>query len=517
MSLYEIFNMIDLKKNYTKVFNCFFKEIINDDNILDVQKISIISHLAINHTDKINNIEQKISSIQVPYYNDLKPLFDVLGGKSKKDLIIYKLLNNRQLSKSEIQKIVNLSILPKSNHYLLTIILVLIKLKGLSDENIYDLSISMAKTGKVYDYRNNHSLNFKKVIRRYPTGAVSEKIALIMPSLLMCFSKEYNFISPFLVAKTLGFTGGTWDKLKSIRGFTFPKPGQESIRLLKDEAVCMTVTIDDYNPSDKIIYLLRSLTNTIVSLPLIVSSIASKQIANPVDTLMLDIRYGKFAFLKNKNTATQFYEKIDKILTKSNINSIPIYTSTNNLFGSSVGNLLEMLEVVALLKSKNNYGSLTFRKKEIEQQKNLVVKMTSLLLSEQFGADIKTIKRKCESYFESGCVYKSFLHLLKRHNVSIDVINQIDSEAYFDTLKLNEYPVVSLNKGTIKEINQKEIGNFVNQTQSFKDSEEFLSVLILKSNNDFVEIGEQLATIYSTKKINIDNKNFERFIKWKVK
>ena len=517
MKLYEIFDMIDLKRNYEKIINCFFEHLINDDGILDVQKISVISHLAIYYPEKINDIEHRINILHLSYYNDLKMFFDILNAKSKKDFIIYKLFNNNQLLKSEIQEIVNLSILSESNHYRLTMILVLIKLKGLSDENIYDLSILMAKTGKVYDYRNNQSLNFKKVIRRYPTGAVSEKIALIMPSLLMCFSKDYNFISPFLIAKTLGFTGGTWDKLKSIKGFVFPKPGQESIKLLQEEAVCMTVTIDDYNPSDKTMYLLRSLTNTIVSLPLIISSIASKQIANPVDTLILDIRYGKFAFLKNKNTAKLFYDKIEKILTRNHTNSLPVYTSTNNLLGSSIGNLLEMIEAVTLLKNKNNYGSLTFRKKEMEQQKKMVVEMTSLLLSEQFSVDKENIKSKCEFYFNSGCVYENFICLLKSHNVPMNIISLLDSETYFDALKLNEYPVFSSDKGTIKEIDQKILGSFVNQIQSFKDSEEFLCILLLKNNNDFVEVGERIANIYSTKKININNNNLGKFIKWKEK
>ncbi|MBK8624647.1 MAG: hypothetical protein IPN86_03410 [Saprospiraceae bacterium] len=250
---------------------------------------------SVNTADIINDNLSKIKNSKVR--QNLLILLSIIKHEYSCDSdIYYKLFHNIELDEREIQFIVEMSLESSLHSLSLTLILNLIKFKGLSLKNVSLLSLKMAESGCIYDYRKNSELNYKHVLRRYPTGAVSEKIALIMPSLLKCLSNSYKFVSPFLVAKALGFTGGTWDKLSSIPNFKFPKSGNQSISILKKEHVCMTVAQGDYAPSDTFLYQLRSITNTVDSLPLIISSIASKQIANPVDTLLLDIRYGKNAF-----------------------------------------------------------------------------------------------------------------------------------------------------------------------------------------------------------------------------
>ena len=197
--------------------------------------------------------------------------------------------------------------------------MVIIKFKGLGKDDTILFTREIAKSGKKFDYRNSKTLNRRKIISRYPTGALSEKIALIMPSLLFCLAKTYKFCSPFLIAKSLGYTGGTWDKLLSIPNFNFPLQGIETLNILKQCNVTMAVTKGNFNPVDRILYQLRSLTNTVDSFPLIVSSIGSKQLALPLDSLLLDIRYGSGTFLKTLNEAKLFYQYLFEITSSENI------------------------------------------------------------------------------------------------------------------------------------------------------------------------------------------------------
>ena len=88
---------------------------------------------------------------------------------------------------------------------------------GLSEKNTYLLTKSMTNTGNIYNYKLNFPQYF--FTRRYPTGGVSEKLALLLPTFIMCISEKYKIKSPFTIGRSLGFTGGTWDKLSSIPGF----------------------------------------------------------------------------------------------------------------------------------------------------------------------------------------------------------------------------------------------------------------------------------------------------------
>lgn len=315
----------------------------------------------------------------------------------------------------------------------------------------------MSNSGKKFDYRNSPILNHRKLVRRYPTGAVSEKIALIMPSLLMCFSELLPLASPFLVAKSLSFTGGTWDKLSSIRGFSFPDQGIESINCLKEINVSMTVTKGDFNPADRILYQMRSLTNTVNSIPLIISSIASKQISNPVDSLILDIRYGENAFLKNIEEAKHFSAETERICNHFGIKCKSINTSTNDMFGSSIGNYWEVLESLAIMTNSNSFSNMDFTNKILSKQKAMVILMTVELINLEFGIDKKEIEKKCDEYFNTGSVFNAFLKLIKSHGVQDNIINQLKSRILEKPTTIFMYELKAYKKGVIKKLDKKNL------------------------------------------------------------
>lgn len=491
------------------ILDTILNDIINqaaEQNFIREQVLSAICHIVLKDSGTINIILSHTDKLK--YLGIDSHVLNVLNlikkNKDVKKNIFYKIYHKIELDQSEIQLIVEMSLQPDSNSLNLTVILNLIKNKGLSSQNILTLSIKMAESGKIFDYRNYQKLNNKKILRRYPTGGVSEKIALIMPSLLKCIAKKYDFVSPFLVAKTLGFTGGTWDKLSSIPNFNFPNPGDESISILAKESVCMTVAKGDYTPSDTFLYQLRSITNTIDSLPLIISSIASKQIANPMDTLLLDIRYGENAFLRNLKQAQVFFRQIKPILDKFKINTIAEYVNTENLYGSSIGNYLEVIESICIMKNQTSYDQFSFDFDLLQQQKDLVVSMTSKLISTQFNVKHEDIYNLCNNSFNNLEVFESFKEILSSHTVDPNTISKINNNLpFYNNLKLKEFPIYSHKTGIIEKINQKNIGTFVNLqleagTNYFNTEDRLYDgILIKKKQNSYVYEHEVIATVFS--------------------
>jgi len=466
---------------------------------------SLVIKFKINTSDILIWIENNLSE---SILFELRTLNSILYLGDHVDTISYRIVHQINWEKVDFKTFIKYSLHPKKYSIKLTVILVLIKEFGLSKEDIEKLSVEMANSGRIFDYRDSNNLSDKLLLRRYPTGGVSEKTALIMPSLLKSLSHKFKIASPFLVAKTLSFTGGTWDKLSCIPGFKFPFAGEESLRMLEKGSVCMTVTNGEYNPSDKFLYQLRSITNTVNSLPLIVSSIASKQLANPVNNLLLDIRYGENTFLKTKSKALDFFKLTKSILEKYHIHTIAEYTDSSLINGSSIGNYLEVLESISLMKNQTEYSLYNFNEERIEFQRHLVIKFTSKILASCFDFSKEEIEGICEEQFKRGEVFKSFIELLKNHGVSHDTIENIIHDKEFSRINGTfSYPVMSKRAGTIHSIRTKNIGEYVNfqlkaGTNVFNNTKNYYNgFLIEKHIGQTVKKGDRLATIISQKTI----------------
>lgn len=507
MSVSKIFYEIE---NTNSPYNTLEKlfEFSSSKKLKNEQILSAFCQIALKNTDKIakticNDIYRIKNKIITPY---LIHFLDVINQKTKDNSdIYYKLFHKIELDSTIIQSIVDMTLEENLYSLQLTVILNLIKYKGLSSQNVYQLSLKMAESGNIYDYRKNKKLNNKAVLRRYPTGGVSEKIALIMPSLLKCLSDKYQFVSPFLIAKTLGFTGGTWDKLSSIPDFSFPNSGEESISIMAKEHVCMTVAKGDYAPSDTFLYQLRSITNTVDSFHLIISSIASKQIANPVDTLLLDIRYGKNAFLTDIELANDFFIQIKEILNKFNIHTVAEFTNTKNLSGVSVGNYLEVIESICIMKNQSDYHQFSFDKELLQKQKELVITMTTKVISEQFNVNPNEVENLCLESFSNFEIFNSFKKILTSHGVSSKTISKIENnESFGQFTQLKELPILAHQSGIIEEINQKSIGSFVNMELGAgsnyfnKENRFYDGVLLKKKIKSKVKKNEIIALVYSS-------------------
>jgi thymidine phosphorylase len=380
--------------------------------------------------------------------------------------------------------------------------LAIIYAKGISDDDIYNMTLAMRDTGKIHDYRDIFIP--KKLIRRYPTGALSEKTALLLPAMLQAASNDYPLCSAFTIGKSLSFTGGTWSKLGVINGFTFPKPGDETITTLHMCNIAMTVAQDSLCPVDTILYQIRGYTDTVNSVPLAASSIASKQLACPATLLLLDVRYGNGAFFE-KTFADQLCLKIKTILAREGLDMISSMLPTDQPNGSSIGNHIEVCEAIAIMKNDEKH----FNKEGLSEQKEILINFFAKLMSTTFPKKNENEWRNYgQTLIENYCLLSSFSSICKAHGVAENEIESLFNSPfdYFKLRKIGE--IRSDTCGEFVDINQKRLGNisnfiFSNSAGVNSDPNNCLNFNLKMRCGSIVKKNDLLCTIYSNNDVEL--------------
>lgn len=468
---------------------------------------------------KRSSVSSQILELIFAKHPRIKSILDklFLNSPSKgKDLrvinILKKTYSQKSLSITELKTLLKYFDKKHRDDLLVSIWLMLVYKKGLSHKNVKQITLAFKNSGEIFDYRSLPEINNRKMIRRYPTGGVSEKIALIMPSLICLLADEYPIASNFLVARSLGFTGGTWDKLSVIPGFTFPKQGKETIDILKKCNVAMSVTKDSFNPYDNYLYQLRSATGTVDSLPLIEISIASKLLSTPVDYLLLDVRYGDGAFAKNKKEAQKLGRDLKKILSEDKrmkFNSC--YTEMRQPSGVAIGNKLELIEAIAILKN-DLYNPFLNTDALLEQQK-LIKDMLCIILKDFLSESKKIIMSKIDVLFDTGKAIDGFKRILAAHGVKRRTIKNLIENPESLIAQYGKFIYKAARSGKVKYINQRILGTFVN-FEICSGVNEFVSVqkngggIILKVRlGEYVEKNQNLCEVIATENYIIKNIN----------
>ncbi len=425
---------------------------------------------------------------------------------------LFRLSNEKELGSDLINWWVSGVVEQEISLQYISFCLMTILLKGLKNLDLVFLTKAFTASGRVYDYRSQCGSDVK-LIRRYPTGALSEKTALILPSMIAAMRDEIPVATSFLIARSLSFTGGTWDKLSSIPNFTFPSPGEETLRILKSCGVAMTVTNHDVNPADKILYQLRSATGTVESNDLIVSSIVSKQLSFPVDQLLLDVRYGQGAFLIDCHHAKKVANTMIDLLKNNGVNTTAVFTDTLEPNGSSIGNALEVIEAIAIL--SRNYGF--WNTKGLSSQIEIVCLMFANLFSESFPSRSFQEWFACgKEILDNGKAYDAFLAMLRSHCVHEETIQKIQKDPWRALLgDVASIPIISSVKGIVRGIDQKKLGFFTNFALGGAGSPYACSfnsksgIRLNKLLGDTVCIGEILGWVITDEIINVEEFNLQ--------
>ena len=224
--------------------------------------------------------------------------------------------------------------------------LMAIYINGMSLDETYNLTHAMVENSQRFDRDHHDNLRVDK----HSTGGVGDKVSLMLVPLLASCGLQVPMIS----GRGLGHTGGTLDKLESIPGFCTNIDFEKAVSQLNDLGAIFLGQSQSMVPADRILYSLRDHISTIRSVPLITSSILSKKIIENIDALVIDIKIGQGAFYKSVAEAGQLVMYLNGVAQKFNIKLKCIFTQMDQPLGYTIGNWLEVTEVVNTLKNKMN-------------------------------------------------------------------------------------------------------------------------------------------------------------------
>ncbi len=216
--------------------------------------------------------------------------------------------------------------------------------RGMNPVEISALTRAMMHSGRVLA----HPPGSPPKVDKHSTGGIGDKVSLILAPLLACD----GLWVPMISGRGLGITGGTLDKLESIPGFRVGLSEAESAAQLAKLGVVMIGQTADLCPADKKLYALRDVTATVPSIPLIVASIMSKKLAETLDRLVLDVKFGSGAFMQTRAEAEALAAALTAVGNEMCVQTSHLLTPMDEPLGCTVGNALEVAESVATLQGR---------------------------------------------------------------------------------------------------------------------------------------------------------------------
>lgn len=348
-----------------------------------------------------------------------------------KDKIINK-TGKEKLTYSEIEYMVMGYVNGKINDKDMSKFILNIYNNGISEEETYYLTDVMIKSGKV----NDMSFLDKKIVDKHSTGGVGDKVSIIVAPIVA----SLGVAVPKMSGRGLGLTGGTADKLESIRGYKLNISDEESKNILSKVGCYVISQSDDMCIADKKIYALRNEIGATNSIPLIASSIMSKKIACGADSIVIDLKVGSGAFMKNRKDAIKLSKLMKNIAKRYNKKLICVLSDMENPLGKYVGNKLEVLEAIKFFDG-------IYDKRLYE----LCVYIASTMVSVSLNKTFKKAKEMVILSIKSGMARAKFYEWIKAQHGTLNGFE----------IKANKYIVSSDKEGYLNKIDAEEIAKLV--------------------------------------------------------
>lgn len=391
--------------------------------------------------------------------------------------IINKKRLGKELSYEELDFFFNGYLDGKVADYQMSSLLMAICINGMTDEEIYALTKIFIDSGDVLDFSDIPGIKVDK----HSTGGIGDKTTLVIAPIAAACGVPIIKMS----GRGLGYTGGTIDKLESIPGYRIDLTDEEIIKQVHEIGIVVTGQTGDLVPMDKVIYALRDVTSTVSSIPLIASSIMSKKIASGADKIIIDIKVGNGALLQTKEDAKKLSSLMKKIGSFYNREVHTIISDMNAPLGYAVGNSLEVLEAIDVLKGKEKDNHFV----------DLCIELASDMVSMGKNISIEEARDLVLDAIDSKKAYKKFLELVEYQHGDIKGIKVSE----------NTYKIKAEKSGIIKKIDALEVGklslNLGSGKVSIKDKIDYtVGVKLNFEVGDVVDKGDVLATIYYNKK-----------------
>jgi pyrimidine-nucleoside phosphorylase len=248
------------------------------------------------------------------------------------------------LAPEQIQEFIREFTAGKIPDYQMAALLMAIYFRGLNPQETAALTLAMRDSGDMLTFPKDR----RPLVDKHSTGGIGDKVSLPLAPLLACL----GFRVPMISGRGLGITGGTLDKLDSIPGFQTLLPAEKIVRQVQKIGCVICGQTDLMVPADKKIYALRDASGTVPSIPLIVSSILSKKLAENLDALILDVKFGCAAFMQNQADAHALARAMVALGNRCGVNTRAILTDMDTPLGRAAGNWLEVKESVDCLDGK---------------------------------------------------------------------------------------------------------------------------------------------------------------------
>lgn len=399
--------------------------------------------------------------------------------------IINKKVENQTLTKEEIDFFIKEYVAENVPDYQAAALLMAIRLNGLSDAETAQLTDAMMHSGEVLDW----SYLNKIIVDKHSTGGVGDKVSIALCPILAALGLTVAKMS----GRGLGHTGGTLDKLESIDGYNFSVTDQQFRDLVEKHGIAIVGQNQKLVPADKKIYALRDVTGTVQSIPLIASSIMSKKLATGSNCILLDVKCGNGAFMKDINEAKKLGKLMIEIGKKLNRKIAVEITNMQQPLGKTIGNKIEVLEAIDTL---NGHGPKDFT--EIIYSSG-----STLLVLAQKAKDEVEARKMIDEVINNKKAYNKFLEWISAQGGNINVFEK-DSKWFNPQYKQE---IIASQSGYLKIKSAIDFGLVAMKLGAGRSKKEDsidyeAGIYLNKSSNEYVNKGNVLFTLYSSKPIN---------------
>lgn len=353
-------------------------------------------------------------------------------------------------------------------------------INGMSDQETFDMTDIMLKSGDVVDLSSINGIKVDK----HSTGGVGDKTSLIVVPLVASCGVKVAKMS----GRGLGHTGGTIDKLESIDGFNVNLSEESFIKQVNEIGCALISQTFELAPADKKIYALRDKTATVESIPLIAASIMSKKLASGADKIVIDVKVGEDAFMKEIDSARELAKLMVKIGKNKGKEVVCVLTNMEQPLGNHIGNALEVHEAI---KTLNNDGP--------KDLVSVVMTLASIMVSLGKSISIEDAKTEVEENLRNGKAYQKFKDMVAYQQGNIENI----------PVSKHVFSIKSSKTGFITEINAYRLGMIERSMNANRFNQDGLidatvGFVLNKKIGDYVLENEELLKVYlNTNDVNV--------------
>lgn len=403
--------------------------------------------------------------------------------------IIFKKREGNVLTKEEIEFMINGYTNESIPDYQMSALLMAIFLKGMTDEEIANLTITMMNSGDTIDLTNRIQ-GF--TVDKHSTGGVGDKLSLVLAPIVAAAGGKV----PMMSGRGLGHTGGTLDKLEAIENYNTELTEDEFIKVVEKVGCSIIGQTKSVVPADKKMYALRDVTATVDCIPLIAGSIMSKKLAAGPQGIVFDVKTGDGAFMRKYEDAVKLAETLCSIGKKVGRKTAALVTNMNQPLGNKVGNALEVIESIHTLQGS---GPEDIELISVELASYMLM-MSNIVKSVAEGREVS------KKMISTGKAYEKFLEMVVAQGGNPKNVEQIKTLPGAKNL----VDVCPDKSGYIQKLNAQEVGMaalVIGAGREKVDSklDYGTGVVVNKKIGSYVSKNDPLVTLYVNDEKNLDD------------